>query len=136
MAVVSVNGIYKSFGATSILEDVSFSVNKNEKIAIIGDNGEGKTTLLKIMTKELEADKGSVYFEDSNSVGYLSQQVIDNVEKYSNSLRKAMTEQCMSIMKCATNSNELTKLFLIDYSSQKKRKYHLHNHQLESIYQI
>ena len=80
MAVLSVNGIYKSFGATSILEDVSFSVNKNEKVAIIGDNGEGKSTLLKIITRQLEADKGSVYFEDSDSVGYLSQQVIDDIE--------------------------------------------------------
>lgn len=80
MAVLSINGIYKSFGATSILEDVSFSVNKNEKVAIIGDNGEGKSTLLKIITRQLEADKGSVYFEDSNSVGYLSQQVIDDIE--------------------------------------------------------
>ena len=80
MAVLSVNGIYKSFGATEILSDVSFSVNKNDKVAIIGDNGEGKTTLLKIITKQLEADKGSVYFEDPSSVGYLSQQVIDNIE--------------------------------------------------------
>ena len=80
MAVLSVNGIYKSFGATSILEDVSFSVNKNDKVAIIGDNGEGKTTLLKIITKQLEADKGSIYFEDPNSVGYLSQQVIEDIE--------------------------------------------------------
>lgn len=80
MAVLSVNGIYKSFGATEILRDVSFSVNKNDKVAIIGDNGEGKTTLLKIITKQLEADKGSVYFEDPNSVGYLSQQVIDDIE--------------------------------------------------------
>ena len=42
---------------------------------------------------------------------YESALVIDDVEKYSDSLRKAMTEQCMSIMECATNSNELTKLF-------------------------
>ena len=80
MAVLSVNGICKSFGATEILRDVSFSVNKNDKVAIIGDNGEGKTTLLKIITRQLEADKGSVYFEDPNSVGYLSQQVIDDIE--------------------------------------------------------
>ena len=39
MAVLSVNGIYKSFGATPILCDVSFIVNKNDKVAIVGDNG-------------------------------------------------------------------------------------------------
>ena len=80
MAVLSVNGINKSFGEDIILKDVSFSVNKNDKVAIIGDNGEGKTTLLKIITKQLEADSGTVYFEDPSSYGYLSQQVIDNVE--------------------------------------------------------
>ena len=79
MAVLSVNGICKSFGATEILRDVSFSVNKNDKVAIIGDNGEGKTTLLKIITRQLEADKGSVYFEDPSSVGYLSQTVIEDI---------------------------------------------------------
>ena len=80
MAVLNVNGVYKSFGTSVVLDDVSFSVNKNEKIAIVGDNGEGKTTLLKILTKQLEADKGTVYFENPDGVGYLSQQVIDNVE--------------------------------------------------------
>ena len=80
MAVLSVNGINKSFGATVILQDVSFSVNRNDKVAIVGDNGEGKSTLLKIITKQLEADKGSIYFEEPESVGYLSQQVIDDIE--------------------------------------------------------
>ena len=80
MAVLSVNGINKSFGATVILQDVSFSVNRNDKVAIVGDNGEGKSTLLKIITKQLEADKGSIYFEEPDSVGYLSQQVIDDIE--------------------------------------------------------
>ena len=106
MAVVSVNGIYKSFGATSILEDVSFSVNKNEKIAIIGDNGEGKTTLLKIMTKELEADKGSVYFEDPSSVGYLSQQVIEDI---SHTLLEEMDLAFIKLKKMEKEMDELVK---------------------------
>ena len=80
MAVLSVNGICKSFGTSVILQDVSFNINKNDKVAIVGDNGEGKSTLLKIITRQLDADKGSVYFEDPSSVGYLSQQVIDNIE--------------------------------------------------------
>lgn len=80
MAVLSVNGIWKSFGDDVILQDITFSVNKNDKIAIIGDNGEGKTTLLKIITRQLEADKGNVYFEEPDNFGYLSQNVIENVE--------------------------------------------------------
>ena len=80
MAVLSVKDISKSYKSSLVLNDVSFSINKNDKVAIIGDNGEGKTTLLKILTKQIEPDKGSVFFENSESIGYLSQQVIDNVE--------------------------------------------------------
>ena len=87
MAVLSVSGIYKSFGDSKVLEDITFSVNKGDKVAIIGDNGEGKTTLLKIITKQLEADKGTIYFEDFKSVGYLSQHVIEDV---SNTLLEEM----------------------------------------------
>lgn len=104
MAVISVNGIYKSFGASSILEDVSFSVNKNDKVAIIGDNGEGKTTLLKILTKQLDADKGSVFIEDYNSIGYLSQQVIDNVE---NTLFEEMELAFTDLKKMEKEMNQL-----------------------------
>jgi len=78
MAVLSVSGIYKSFKDDIILDNVSFTINKNDKVAIIGDNGEGKTTLLKIITKQIEADKGTVFFEDNNSYGYLSQNLISN----------------------------------------------------------
>lgn len=80
MAVLSVNGICKSFQGETILDNISFSINKNDKVAIVGDNGEGKTTLLKIITKELEADSGTVYYDVNGGIGYLSQQVIVNIE--------------------------------------------------------
>ena len=104
MAVLSVNGVYKSFGASTILEDVSFSVNKNEKIAIVGDNGQGKTTLLKIITGELQQDKGSVYFEEPNSYGYLSQQVIDDE---SHTLLEEMRLSFKKIIKLEKEMKEL-----------------------------
>lgn len=88
MAVLSVNGIYKSFKDKTVLEDITFSVNKNDKIAIIGDNGEGKTTLFKIITKQLLADKGNIYIDDKATMGYLSQEVIHNQE---NTLLQEMT---------------------------------------------
>lgn len=114
MAILSVNGISKSFGSDIILDDITFSVNKNDKIAIIGDNGEGKTTLLKIITKQLEADKGTIYFEDNKSFGYLSQNVIDDVnhtlieemELAFSSLKKMEKEMDDLIAKMANSSNK------------------------------
>lgn len=114
MAVLSVNGISKSFGDDIILEDITFSVNKNDKIAIVGDNGEGKTTLLKIITKQLEADKGTIYFEDNKSYGYLSQNVIDDVshtlmeemELAFTSLKKMEKEMDDLIAKMSNSSNK------------------------------
>lgn len=79
MAILSVNKITKTYNGEVILNDVTFAINKNDKIAIVGDNGEGKTTLLKIITKEIEADSGSVYLEDLATLGYLSQNILDNI---------------------------------------------------------
>lgn len=76
MSVLSVNNLNKSFGTSCILKDVSFVVNKGEKVAIIGDNGEGKTTLFKILIGELEKDSGSIIFDNNIQIGYLSQKVI------------------------------------------------------------
>lgn len=52
MAVLSLNDISKSFGDKVVLSHVTFSIQKNDKVAIVGDNGEGKSTLLKIITNK------------------------------------------------------------------------------------
>ena len=51
----------KSFGADVLFENLSFEIKPNDKIAIIGRNGCGKTTLLKILAQELESDKGDLF---------------------------------------------------------------------------
>lgn len=63
----------KSFGADEIFENLSIEIKPQEKIAIIGRNGCGKTTLLKILAGELQSDKGDLYQPKELSVGYLSQ---------------------------------------------------------------
>ena len=72
--ILACKGISKSFGTDVILSDVSFTINKNEKAAIVGINGAGKTTLLRIIIGELSADSGTVTMARDTSVGYLSQQ--------------------------------------------------------------
>ena len=71
--VLSCNNISKAFGEEVILSKCSFNVEDNEKCAIVGINGVGKTTLLRIIVGELSADEGSVSIANKKSLGYLPQ---------------------------------------------------------------
>ena len=65
--------ITKSFGTNEIFHDISFHINENEKAALVGVNGCGKTTLLKIIVGELPADSGNIVFSNDARFGYLPQ---------------------------------------------------------------
>lgn len=71
--ILSCNRIQKSFGEKYVLRDISFHVNENEKVALIGVNGAGKSTLFKIIVGEMSADSGEVIFAKDTTFGYLSQ---------------------------------------------------------------
>lgn len=73
MIVLSCKNICKSYGINTILKDITFSINEGDKVGIIGSNGEGKTTLFKILSKELTQDDGEVFVDKNKSLGYLSQ---------------------------------------------------------------
>ena len=73
MIAISVNDLTLRFGVTSILEKVSFSLEENDKLGIIGANGSGKTSLFKLITGEYDATEGEVYVSKGKTVGILSQ---------------------------------------------------------------
>ena len=73
MIVLSCNNLYKSFGIDSILENICFTVNEGDKIGIIGINGTGKTTLMKIISGEYGYDDGDIYTSKDCEIGYLQQ---------------------------------------------------------------
>ena len=72
--LLSVNNISKEYVTESVLEGVSFLIERRQKTALVGANGSGKTTLLKIITGNLEADTGTVTWEKDSEFGYLSQE--------------------------------------------------------------
>ena len=73
MIILQANHVSKSFGAEPILTDIKLQVKANEKVAIVGKNGVGKSTLLKIIAGELTADSGEIIIPKDASIGYLPQ---------------------------------------------------------------
>ena len=75
MVVLSCKDISKSYGIQEVLKKVTFSINAGDKVGIIGGNGEGKSTLFKIICKEIVQDDGEIFIDKNKSIGYLSQHV-------------------------------------------------------------
>ncbi len=72
--LLSVSNVSKSFGVDKILLGVGFRLDAREKVALVGRNGTGKTTLLKILTGQLEPDTGFVQIAKGAKIGYLKQE--------------------------------------------------------------
>ena len=71
-----VENVSHGFGARVILENVSFRIRKGEHIALVGANGEGKSSFLNIITKKLMPDAGNIKWSSRVTVGYLDQHTV------------------------------------------------------------
>lgn len=81
MIILSCKDICKSYGIRDILKDITFSINDGDKVGIIGANGEGKSTLFKIITKEISQDSGEIFIDKNKTLGYLSQNLALDSDK-------------------------------------------------------
>ena len=79
--LIECSNITKSFQGIPLLKDITFKVDDHDKIAIIGVNGAGKTTILKIISGEEEYDGGNLFCNKELSLGYLKQQHDLNMDK-------------------------------------------------------
>ena len=74
--MISVEGLTVEFGGFTLFDDVSFVVNKKDRIALVGKNGAGKSTLLKIFAGLLSPTQGNVSIPKDLTIGYLPQQMV------------------------------------------------------------
>ena len=72
--VMQIEGLSKKFGSTQLFENVSFEIKRGEHVAIIGDNGTGKTTLLKIINELVPMDSGTIRLGANVEIGYYDQE--------------------------------------------------------------
>ena len=80
MNIVNAESITHGFGTRTLLDGVSLGLGAGDVVGVVGRNGDGKTTLLRILTGELEPDEGRVTISNSVSLGVLSQQQVGNDE--------------------------------------------------------
>ena len=73
--LLSVRSLTKTYGPFTLLDTISFTVNAHKRIGIVGSNGIGKSTLLRMLTGEEEHDAGTITYAPSVVFGYLPQNI-------------------------------------------------------------
>ncbi|WOC33539.1 MULTISPECIES: ATP-binding cassette domain-containing protein [Caproicibacterium] len=81
MALLSTSNLEKSFGTDVIFHGVSFEVQQNDRIGLVGVNGSGKTTLFKTLTGEYTPDAGNLYQAKNTVLGYMEQHVCRDLDR-------------------------------------------------------
>ena len=79
--VLNIKSLYKSFGDKKVISDLNMEVERDLKIAFVGQNGQGKSTLVKLIANKLKADSGSIELGHNVIVSYFAQnqsEIFDN----------------------------------------------------------
>ena len=74
MIILALQDVKKSFGTHEVLKSVSFTLQDGERMGLVGVNGSGKSTIMKIIAGLETADSGTVSMQKGLRIGYLSQQ--------------------------------------------------------------
>ncbi len=103
MIEANINNISKTFGADLIFENISFDIKTNERIGLIGPNGSGKTTIIKILYGLENIQQGSFSFRKGTKLGYLDQipeyddsvtvlDILENAFEETNGIKQTMDD--------------------------------------------
>ncbi len=110
----------KHYGGNTVFENIQFEIKDNEKIAIIGRNGCGKTTLLKIMAGIEELDAGTIHKENKTIIGYLAQTTFADETR---TLREELEEVFARFADMQRRMDEMTAQMQQDHSEELLHKY-------------
>ncbi len=75
MALVSLQGVKVGFGGPLLLEDVDLSIDRGERVCLVGRNGTGKSTIMRLITGEVKPDAGKIVFQQGVKIALLTQEV-------------------------------------------------------------
>ena len=110
----------KSFGANTLFENIQFEVRNNEKIAVIGTNGCGKTTLMKIIAGEEELSSGTIHKASDCRIGYLAQTTFTNE---TNSVQEELNTVFQDLFQIQKQLDKITEQLAVDHSEELLNQY-------------
>lgn len=120
MNLIKISNLMKTFTGNLLFERVSMEINSGEKIALIGRNGTGKSTLIKMILGEILPDSGDIFLNRQVTIGYLSQSVIEDDNR-------SLIDEIMTVyQKQITLENELeliSKQLKTDHSEAMIKRY-------------
>lgn len=112
MSLLEIDGLTHSFGEHVLYKNAGFALNKGEHIGIVGQNGTGKSTLIKICTEQIIPDQGRIVWQPNITIGYLDQYAkIDHAQTMKEFLRSAfsglykMEQQMMELYEKASDGD-------------------------------
>lgn len=135
MNLLSVSKLQKQFNGEVLFNNISFEINSRDKIAVIGKNGTGKSTLIKMIIGDLDIDKGDVYKNSKAVFGYLSQDVISSKD---NTLINEMNDVFRNLIDLGDKITLLTeKLALMPEDNELLKRYSSmeHNYTIKGGYE-
>jgi ATP-binding cassette subfamily F protein uup len=114
MALIDLQNITKQYDTKVILKDVNFTLTPGQRIAVIGQNGQGKSTLLKVIMGEVEVDSGEKSIDKSIKIEMLAQQPKFEPEL---TVREAIEQQLTEINAAKKRYEEVAQELAIDYEN-------------------
>ena len=121
LILLNIENVSKQYTERLLLDNISFSINQGDKIGLIGINGTGKTTLLKLLTNIEEPDSGRIIMANNINIEYLSQNInVDPIAKVIEQVFKGNSENMKVIRKYeeAINNNNTSKDEIIRLSAE------------------
>jgi len=115
MALIDLQNINKQYDIKVILKDANFTLTQGQRIAVIGQNGQGKSTLFKIIMNQVEPDSGEISIDKSLKIEMLDQQP---KFKAGINVRQAIEEQLVEVKSAKNEYEEITLKLATDYENQ------------------
>ncbi len=103
--MINLANISLQFNGNYLFENVSFKINSGDKISLVGANGTGKSSLLKIITGDIQPESGKVLKQKNISIGYLPQ---ENVTHKNKSLLEEALSALSNLVKLREKEKEIT----------------------------